>query len=275
MRDLARLELPLLVHAELFQDPGALARPQSYQDYLASRPPACEVRAVEMMIELSATTGCHVHIVHLSAAGALELVTRARAEGALISAETCPHYLYFAAEDVEDGRTQLKCTPPIRDRMNRDGLWRGLMDGEIDLIASDHSPCPLQMKALESGDFDKAWGGISSLGLQLPVVWTAGRERGIDLRQLADWLSTSPARMVGLDHKGAIAHGFDADMVVWDAEAHQIVQTDHLGYRHKHSPYAGSDLRGLVQHTYLRGRAVFRDGTVIDEPQGELLRRRG
>ena len=179
------------------------------------------------------------------------MLRAARAEGLPITVETCPHYLTFCAEEIPDGATLFKCAPPIRGRANRDALWQALVDGDIDLIATDHSPCPPSMKA--DGDFVRAWGGIAALELSLPAVWTGASARGIPLERVAQWLSAAPARLAGLDgRKGSIAAGKDADLVVWDPEAEFLVDERLLHQRHKRTPYAGLTLRGRVIETYAR-----------------------
>lgn len=273
MPELARLNALLIVHAEL---PGPLktsaSEPVKYDTFLASRPRAAENEAVEMMIRLSREFDTRVHIVHLSSADAVPLLRAAQSEGVSITAETCPHYLHFAAEEIPDGGTGFKCCPPIRERENREQLWQGLSDGTIGFVVSDHSPCPGEMKLPESGDFMNAWGGIASLQLRLPVVWTEARRRGFSLRDLARWLCASPAAQVSLQSKkGAIAPGNDADLVIWDPEAKFAVDSDALHHRHKVTPYQGEELSGVVQNTFLRGRKVYDRGRFLDAPHGQML----
>src|SRR5882672_8847997 len=224
MPELARLGALLIVHAEA---PGPIdlaccqtagdSADRSYETFLHSRPRAAENEAVELMIRLSRDTGCRIHIVHHSSADALAALRVARAAGALLTVETCPHYLHFAAEDIPDGATEFKCCPPIRERANREQLWESLRDGTIDMVVSDHSPCPPDIKLREQGDFMKAWGGISSLQLRLPLMWTEANARGLTVNQLAEWLCAAPARQVGLaQRKGSIGVGGDADLVIWN-----------------------------------------------------------
>jgi allantoinase len=258
---------PVLVHAE---DPDAVsAAPpgRTYAGFLASRPPAAEVSAVTTALEVAKETGAHVHLLHLSAADTLPLIAAARAAGVRVTAETCPHYLALAAEDVPDGATEYKCCPPIRERANADLLWQALADGVVTCVVSDHSPCPESMKRRESGDFAAAWGGISSLQLGLAVVWTEGRRRGHGLADVARWMSAAPARLAGLPDKGRIAVGADADLAVLAPEEEFTVDPERLHHRHPITPYAGQRLTGVVRDTYLRGRLV--DGT----PRGRLLHR--
>ena len=223
------------------------------------------------MIRLSREFDTRVHIVHLSSADAVPLLREAQSAGVKITAETCPHYLHFAAETITAGATEFKCCPPIREHENREELWRGLADGTIEMIVSDHSPCPGEMKLRETGDFMNAWGGIASLQLRLPVVWTEARRRSFKLEELVRWLCWNPAKQVRLHtRKGAIAAGFDADLVVWDPEAEFSVDATALHHRHKITPYAGEVLSGVVQKTFLRGRKVY-DGGHVNGPHGHLL----
>ncbi len=280
--ELARLGTLLIVHAEL-QAPiaaalaaaqGIEADPRHYATFLATRPKAAEDEAVALMIRLCQATGARVHIVHHSSATSLSLLRAAKAEGLPLTAETCPHYLTFVAEDVPDGATEYKCCPPIRERANREALWRALDEGVLDMIVSDHSPCPPELKRPEVGDFLQAWGGISSLQLRLPVMWTGARERGISLNHLVAWLAAAPARLVRLENrKGALKVGCDADIVVWRPEAQFQVAAELLHHRHKLTPYAGQLLRGVVETTYLRGVKIYERGEFLNEAAGALLLR--
>jgi allantoinase len=217
------------------------------------------VTAIACLIDLCREFGVHTHIVHLATELALPLLREAKREGLPISVETCPHYLTFAAEDIADGATTLKCAPPIRGAGTREALWRGLVDGDIDLIASDHSPCPPSMK--RSGDFVNAWGGIASLELGLPIVWTGAVARRIGIERIVEWMCAAPARLAGLDgRKGAIVPGKDADLVIWNPEEDFVVDAGSLLQRHKQTPYDGRRLRGRVLATYARGRVVYGNG---------------
>jgi allantoinase len=280
---LARNGAVLLVHAELPGPIDAAARVwegadadglREYDRYLWSRPDAAEVEAVELLVRLCRELGCRIHIVHVSSAQVLPVLRRARAAGLPVTAETCPHYLTFAAEEIPDGGVAFKCAPPIRSRENRERLWEALRDDVIDLVATDHSPCPPAMKKIDSGDFRGAWGGIASLQLALPAVWTEARRRGFTIEDLAEWMCAAPARLAGLaDRKGRIAPGYDADFVIWDPEASFAVDAEKLHHRHKITPYAGRTLFGLVRRTLLRGEIIYENGEIVGLPAGRLLRR--
>ena len=277
MAKLAGLGLPLLVHAEL---PGPIARaapspgsdPRSYGSYLASRPRAAELEAVELMLDLCRETRCHVHIVHVSAADTLERLRRARDAGLPVTAETCPHYLTFAAEEILDGATAWKCAPPIRERSNRERLWEGLADGTLDLVASDHSPAPPGLKCLDTGDFVRAWGGVASLEVGLAATWTGARDRSRGLGDLARWCAERPAQLAGLIRKGRIAPGCDADFVVFDPDARFTVEPGRLRQRHPVTPYAGMVLQGVVRQTFVRGTCVYEQGEFPTQGIGRWVR---
>ncbi|MGI9079066.1 MAG: allantoinase AllB [Gemmatimonadaceae bacterium] len=245
-----------------------------YRAYLGTRPRAAEQEAIDLVICLCREFRTRVHIVHLSSADALPMLSRARAEGLPITVETCPHYLTFAAEDIPDGATQYKCAPPIRERENRERLWRALDDGIIDMIASDHSPCPPAMKQLDTGDFARAWGGIASLQLGLSAVWTEARERGYTVERVAQWMSRGPARIAGLsDRNGMIQAGCDANLVIWNPEAELRIDPAALHHRHKVTPYAGMALRGVVESTWLRGQCIYQQGEHRTPPFGKVISR--
>jgi len=276
MAILVRHGVPLLAHAELEGpvEAGADGSARRYASYLASRPKGWENEAIRLLVRLCRETGCAVHVVHLSSAEALADIRAAREEGLPITVETCPHYLFFAAEDIRDGRTEFKCSPPIRDGGNREALWDGLKDGVVDFVVSDHSPCSPDLKCAESGDFREAWGGIASLQLRLPVVWTAARRRGFAFDDLAEWLCRRPAELAGFGtRKGRLAPGYDADLVVWDPDAEVVVEKPRLFHRHKLTPYLGERLAGRVELTLLRGAVVYDRGAVVGVARGELLRR--
>jgi allantoinase len=278
---LAAWGAPLLAHAEL-PEPieravTSLAKgdsPRRYATWLAARPREAENQAVALLLRLGTELGARIHIVHVSSADVLALLRGAKSAGAEVSAETCPHYLTFVAEEIADGATEFKCAPPIRERENREKLWQGLRDGTLDFIATDHSPCPPAMKLPEQGDFLRAWGGIASLQLSLPAVWTELRGRGYALTHLAQWLCTGPARLAGLaGKKGAISVGCDADFVICEPDAEFRVEAAQLHHRHKLTPYAGRELAGRVEATFLRGRKIFERGEFPAGPVGHVLLR--
>lgn len=263
---IARLGLPLLVHAEL---PGPIETataqvagvdPRRHATWVASRPPESEVEAIRMIIGLVAETGCRTHVVHLSAREALADLREARDAFLPITVETCPHYLTFTDEEIPDGATSFKCAPPIRGNLNRDALWEALESGDIDLIVSDHSPCPPDLKRLEQGDFFAAWGGIASLELGLSAVWTEASDAGFGVDDVVRWMSERPASLAGLsERKGRIAVGSDADLVAWDPDAEWIVDPRALHQRHPLTPYDGRRLRGRVLTTWVAGVVVHED----------------
>jgi allantoinase len=262
----------LLVHAELAREAPATPL-HRYRDWEASRPPAWELDAIALLIALARSTGCAVHIVHLSTAEALPILRAARSEGLRVTVETCPHYLHFAAEDLPDGDARYKCAPPIRGRANREALWDALARGTIDLVASDHSPAPPAMKTAPEGDLARAWGGIASIQLTLPVVWTGARARGVAVERVAEWLCARPAALLRLDRdRGTIAVGQLASLVAWDPEASFVVDPVRLLFRHPSTtPYAGERLFGTVERLFVRGREVARRGEILGPPTGRLV----
>jgi allantoinase len=281
LSELAALGAPLLAHAEL---PGPMEAAQAkwlksasanqYRTWLNLRPRAAENQAIALLLRLSREFNASVHIVHLSSSDAVSALQQAKSRGGSVTVETCPHYLAFAAEEIADGATEFKCAPPIRERENRERLWAALGDGTIDFVVSDHSPCPPPMKLREEGDFLRAWGGIASLQLGLPVVWTEARSRGYALTHLVRWMCEAPARLAGLvNRKGAIAVGCEADLVVFDPDEKFRVDAARLHHRHKLTPYAGRELSGVVEATFVRGQKVFGRGEFAGAPTGRLLRR--
>jgi len=272
MREVAAFDGLLIVHAEDAPTIEAAPHPRgrSYAGFLASRPPMSENVAIDLVIEVARRTAARVHVVHLSSADALPAIRAARAEGVRLTVETCPHYLTLTAEQVPDGQTQFKCCPPIRAAANRELLWAALAAGIIDVVVSDHSPSTPALKQFGTGDFGTAWGGISSLQLGLPLVWTEARIRGHDLAEVVGWMSTGTADLVGATGKGRIAVGGTADLVVFAPDAPFVVDPGRLHHRHPVTPYAGKTLTGVVRRTYLGGRLVpgpVPHGSLI-EPQG-------
>jgi allantoinase len=272
------LGVPLLVHAELLLDelwtgygPGMRysTDPYEYPCYLLSRPPQFEDRAIEGLIELAERSQAHIHIVHLASSNPLHEIADAKSRGVPITVETCPHYIYFSIDEIPRGATEFKCAPPIRELPHGEGLIMALEAGLIDMVVTDHSPCPPELKR---GDFFEAWGGISSLQLRLSVVIAVMQERGFSFSQLTRWLSSAPAQLAGLQNrKGAIAPGFDADFVVWHPAFQRTIAPEQLLHRHKLTPYLGRTLPGVVMATYLRGRKIYDGARVLDEPAGQLL----
>jgi allantoinase len=281
LAELARINAPLLAHAEL---PGpieevAASRPKNvsrraYETWLASRPRAAENVAISLLLRLGREFGVHIHIVHLSSSDAIPQVQQAKSSPQRVSAETCPHYLSFAAEAIPGGATLFKCAPPIREAKNREQLWAALGARNIDMIVTDHSPCLPTMKHQEDGDFMAAWGGIASLQISLPAVWTEARVRSYSLTHVAKWMCEGPARLAGLEKKkGAIAVGHDADLVIWNPDAAFRVDPLELQHRHKITPYAGCELVGIVEATFLRGTKIYERGEFCVTPAGRILLR--
>ncbi|MGH3486275.1 MAG: allantoinase AllB [Nocardioidaceae bacterium] len=273
MDEIAALDATLLVHAEdaatIEAAPSASGR--HYADFLRSRPPSAELRAIETLVRLARETGARVHVLHLSSGDAVPLIAAARADGVRLTAETCPHYLILAAEHVPDGDTAYKCCPPIREGANRDRLWDGLRSGDIDAVVSDHSPCPPSLKRLDTGDFGAAWGGIASLQLGLSLVWQAARRRGVGLPRVVEWMATKPADLVGLRRKGRIEVGAVADFAVFAPDHSVVVDPHTLHHRHPVTPYAGRAAAGRVRQTWLRGSPISLEPGAT--PRGRLLTR--
>ncbi|KAL0846373.1 hypothetical protein Bca101_019619 [Brassica carinata] len=282
---LAKYKRPLLVHAEVEMDSeiddGADNDPRSYLTYLKTRPTSWEEGAIRNLLSVTENTriggsaeGAHVHIVHLSdATSSLELIKEAKGKGDSVTVETCPHYLAFSAEEIPEGDTRFKCSPPIRHAPNREKLWEAMMEGDIDMLSSDHSPTKPELKLLGDGNFLKAWGGISSLQFVLPVTWSYGRKYGVTLEQVASWWSDRPSKLAGLHSKGAIAVGKHADIVVWEPEVEFDLDEDHpVHFKHPSiSAYLGRKLSGKVVSTFVRGNLVFGEGKHAADACGSLL----
>ncbi len=294
---LARRGVPLLVHAEIIADRGLRiadstvdstpqSTPQSafhnpqYAAFLASRPPSAELDAIRLMVRLAEEFRTPVHIVHVSSAEGVEAIARAKAAWVPITAETCPHYLTFAAEEIPDGATEFKCAPPIRAAAHRQALWRGLETGALDIVVTDHSPAPPALKT--PGDFARAWGGIASLELSLAATYTSLKSQVSGLKPqtsvssvlclLARWMSAAPAALAGLgERKGRIAVGYDADLVVWDPDVDFVVDPAQLHQRHKLTPYAGRALFGTVLTTFVRGERVWDKSRLTRAYGGRML----
>ncbi|WP_427886849.1 allantoinase AllB [Kribbella sp. GL6] len=271
MREIASFDGLLIVHAEDAHRIDEATQPDgaSYEAFLNSRPRTAENEAVQHVIDLARETGCRVHILHVSSAEVLPLLAKARADGVRISAETCPHYLSFDAEDIPDGATQYKCCPPIREAANRELLWDGLRDGTIDQIVSDHSPSTIDLKHLDTGDFGTAWGGIASLQLGLSAIWTEARDRGFALADVVRWMAEAPAAQTGLSTKGRIEVGYDADLCVLAPDETFTVDVHQLQHKNAITPYDGRTLTGVVRGTWLHGVPV----DLAADPRGCLLTR--
>jgi len=271
LAELARFDGLLLAHAEDSEEIHAHANDggRSFADFVDSRPPSAEALAVRTVAEAAAHAGARAHVVHLSSAAGLAEIKAAKAVGTRITVETCPHYLTLDAAQVPDGDTAFKCCPPIRDRAEQDALWRGLLDGTIDCVVSDHSPCTAELKRLEEGDFGTAWGGIASVQLGLPAVWTAARERGVPLETVVGWMSSATADLAGFTDRGRIAVGNVADFAVFAPEESWMVDAETLQHKNKVTPYQGRTLTGAVRATWRRGAVLDLDA----EPAGELLTR--
>ncbi len=270
---IAKHNLPLLVHCELSdnQQPVAGNKQRLYSNYLASRPKKWEDDAIALMIRLCEEYNCRTHIVHLSSADSIEQIAKAKQKGLPLTVETGQHYLYFTAEEIKDGRTEYKCAPPIREKENKERLWQALKDGIIDFVATDHSPAPPALKELISGDFMKAWGGISSIQFALPVLWTAARRHNCSLNDIAKWLCEKPALLPQLNTKGKITKGYDADLVAWNPDEKFIVKEDMIYHRHKITPYLNEELYGVVKQTWLSGQKVFDEGKFLHLNKGHIL----
>lgn len=272
---IAKHGLPLLVHCEASSASKGgtnTAYPTSYQNYLNSRPKEWEDNAIALMIKLCEAFNCSTHIVHLSSANSIAQIVAAKQKGLPLTVETGQHYLYFNAEEIPDGKTQFKCAPPIREKANNELLWQALKDGIIDFVATDHSPAPPNLKQMETGDFMKAWGGISSLQFALPVLWTAAIKHHGKVTDIAKWLCENPAKLIGKQNsKGLIAVGFDADLIVWDPDKKFKVTTDIILHKHTITPYLNHTLNGVVEHVFLNGKQVVKDGEIIVFNEGKLM----
>src|ERR1700757_587413 len=276
MATIAKYQIPLLAHAELDVMHEGISsfekNPSNYMAYLNSRPKVWEDNAVEMMIELCEELNCPTHIVHLSSANSLAQIKVAREKGLPLTVETCPQYLYFAAEDIPNANTLFKCAPPIRERANNEQLWQALKNNLIDFVVTDHSPATPDLKKIETGNLKEAWGGIASIQFLLPVVFTAAQKRGLGVIEVAALMSEHVAKFIGFQNsKGQLKKGYDADIVVWNPNEKFTVKSSDIHYRHKISPYVGEQLNGVVKQTYLAGKKVFENGNFISLPQGKVL----
>jgi allantoinase len=275
MQEISAFGGVLIVHAEDAEtiDQAVPPHGRRHADFLQSRPDSAEVTAIERLVQLSRSTGCRTHVLHLSSALALDALAAARADGVRVSVETCPHYLSFADGEIPPGATEFKCCPPIRSEDNRSALWAGLTSGTIDIVVSDHSPCTLDLKQLELGDFAAAWGGISSLQLELPATWTQARTHGHSLSDVTRWMSARPAELFGPNQKGRIAVGYAADLCVFAPDETFTVRASALHHRNPVTAYDCRELYGVVRSTWLSGEQIAGDGDlVVSSPRGRLLR---
>ena len=269
---LAKKGIPVLVHAELENGATSSEENKTYKYFQESRPKSWENNAIKLLIQLCREFNVHIHIVHLSSADILPEIAQTRKDGFPLTVETCPHYLHFSSERISDGDTRFKCAPPIWNGENRENLWAGLEEGIINFITSDHSPCTPELKNLEAGNFEKAWGGISSIQFALPVIWTECKQRGYSLEQLINWMSKQPAKFVGMDDlKGQISPGFDADLVCWNPDKKYIIKKEAIHHKNKLTPYEGESLYGVVNATFLRGQKVYENGQFLGNPKGKII----
>lgn len=269
---LAKKGIPVLVHAELENEATSSEENKTYKYFQESRPKSWENNAIKLLIQLCREFNVHIHIVHLSSADILPEIAQTRKDGFPLTVETCPHYLHFSSERISDGDTRFKCAPPIWNGENRENLWAGLEEGIINFITSDHSPCTPELKNLEAGNFEKAWGGISSIQFALPVIWTECKQRGYSLEQLINWMSKQPAKFIGKDQqKGQISPGFDADLVCWNPDKKYIIKKEAIHHKNKLTPYEGESLYGVVNATFLRGQKVYENGQFLGNPKGKII----
>lgn len=272
---LAEHNLPLLVHAELEKKHAGQKELEkdnySYQAWLHSRPASFEVEAIRSLITLCRKHHVHIHIVHLSTAEALDMIRAAKDEGLPLTVETCPHYLYFAAERIPDGDTRFKCAPPIRNDANNKLLWDAVCDGTIDFVVSDHSPAPPELKELQTGNFKEAWGGIASLQFTLPVMCTLSMQHKIPVERISGWMSSAVAHFLGLPSKGKIAEGADADLLIWSPGKKMKVNPAIIKFRHNVTPYEGELLNGVVEETWVAGKKVYERGAFLSEHPGKTI----
>ena len=273
---IAKHQSRLLVHCELdspHEGLGTLRKnPTHYLSYLASRPRSWENNAIRLMVSLAEEYKCPIHIVHLSSSDLLPQLQKWRSDGLPVTIETCPHYLCLSAESIPDGQTIYKCAPPIREAANNDRLWEALGTGLIDFVVTDHSPAPPDLKALDTGDFDNAWGGISGLQHSLSMTWTEAEKRGFHIADLGKWMSENVAKFLGInDRKGKIAVGYDADLVIWDPYEAYVIEKNDLEYRHQHSPYIGRQVKGKVHQTYINGVCCYDQNNLCRLNEGKLI----
>jgi allantoinase len=270
---IAKHNIPLLVHCELFDKEVECDfenNPTSYKHFLASRPTQWENDAVDLMIKLTRKHNCRVHIVHVSSAEALSKIEKAKREGLPITAETCPHYIYFNAEDIPDAHCIYKCAPPIREKANNDLLKQALKNDILNFIATDHSPASPSIKEIESGNLKKAWGGIAGIQFLLPASWTALKEI-ISLEKFISLLTSGPAKFIDAKNKGGIKVGYDADLTIWNPDQKNKIVKEDILFRHKISPYIGEELFGAIQQTIVNGKPVFKNKQIVTKNAGRII----
>ena len=278
---IAKHNTPLLVHCEIHDkeiecDPIAIGfenNPTSYKHFLASRPKQWENDAIDLMIKLCRKHHCLVHIVHVSSAEALHKIEKAKQEGLPITAETCPHYIYFNAENIPDATCIYKCAPPIREKANNELLKQALQSGVLNFISTDHSPASPSIKEIETGNLKKAWGGIAGLQFLLPASWTALKEI-MPLEKFIPLLTSKPAEFIKANNKGEIKIGKDADFIIWNPEEKRVVVKEDILFKHKISPYIGEELFGTVKRTIINGETVFQNNKIINQNKGRWLLRK-
>jgi len=265
--------IPLLLHCELSDtNVPEVNNPKSYQEYLHSRPQHWETNAIDLALDIQDTFDIKVHIVHLSASEGLERITERKQKTHKLTVETCSHYLYFNAENIPDASPIYKCAPPIREKENNNLLWNAVLNGDFNFLASDHSPAPPERKQLESGDFFKAWGGISGLQFTLSLLYCEGRQRGLTLEKLIPLLTKNPAQFLGLEQqKGKLQEGFDADITVWNPDETFTITEESIQHKHKTTPYLNETLFGKVIHTFVNGVQVVENSKLKTLKQGRLL----
>jgi len=276
LREAARLGLPVALHAENHELIAALSQRmmaqgrRSIRDFLDSRPVVAEIEAIQRATLFAGETGAKLHVIHVSSGRGVAIAAEARARGVDVSIETCPHYLFFTDEDVERLGAVAKCAPPIRDANEQEKLWTELLQGTVDIVASDHSPSSPDRKA---GDFWRAWGGIAGVQSTLPVLLErAYHQRGLPLERIASLVASEPARRFKIARRGGIAAGAVADLALVDVSGRFVLERDGLLQRHALSPYAGCSFRGIVKQTIRRGETIFVDAKAMVRSGGQLVR---
>ena len=273
LAEAARLGLPVSVHAENEELTHLLAARAERRDaraFLQSRPVIAELEAIQRILLFAAETGASIHIVHVSSGRGVALAAAARERGVDVSIETCPHYLFFTEDDLERLGAVAKCAPPLRGAGERAALWSQLSSGAVDIVGSDHSPCP---PALKAGDVMTAWGGIAGAQSTLNVLLDRGyHERLLTIEQIAALVSATPARRFGFAAKGAIEIGRDADLLLLDPDGTWTLTAGDLHQRHRLSPYLGASFRGRVRRTVRRGETIYLDGRITAKKQVRFVR---